>query len=383
MQILYLPPDQDGYRLVEPTDRVLRARLAGGATRSRVDQAESWKQTTVTWTVGPSEYLMLTSFFETATEGGVNHFLCELITDSPVGKLHECHFLPGSRDLGNIRGHTYQFIGQLAVRPQRVDHELNRVILKRYEEDRFADLLNVQIRPIEITHGVFDAYYVGLQPYTIDLVSMIDNRDCLDYKISVDQLPAGLTFNSETNVIETLPGISPNIFDKDSPDIEISQFVLENNGNLASNAIYNATGFIPVIESLPYYVSNMHRFAWYDANENYISGDVGDTNGGAQFFTAPANAAFLRFSYLKTQQDILIAAQSAIAVPFQAFGTSPGSLEEPVSDFLEFPVEVTLNYRLGEIVTTIQMTLRRSDSVGVAGHPVISPMIIGSTFQVG
>ena len=210
MQILYLPPDQDGYRLVEPTDRVLRARLAGGATRSRVDQAESWKQTTVTWTVGPSEYLMLTSFFETATEGGVNHFLCELITDSPVGKLHECHFLPGSRDLGNIQGHTYRFVGQLAVRPQRVDHELNRVRLKRYEENRFADLLNIEFKPVTaVQTSVYDGNYLVGQEYSLDLSALFVNPDRLNLFYSISNAPSGFILDPNTGLFSgTLQEIS-------------------------------------------------------------------------------------------------------------------------------------------------------------------------------
>lgn len=201
MQILYLPPDQDGYRLVEPTDRVLRARLAGGETRSRLDQAESWKQTTVTWTVGPNDYLMLTSFFETATQGGVNHFLCELITDNPVGELHECHFLPGSRDIGNIQGHTYQFIGQLAVRPQRIDHELNRVRLLRYEENRFADLQNIVFKPVTALSQIFDGNYLVGQEYSLDLSTLFVNPDGLNLFYSISNAPSGLSINTNTGLL--------------------------------------------------------------------------------------------------------------------------------------------------------------------------------------
>jgi len=376
MQILYLPPDQDGYRLIEPTDRVLRTRLAGGATRSRLDQAESWKQATVTWTVNRSEYLMLTSFFETATEGGVNHFLCELITDSPVGKLHECHFLPGSRDLGNTQGHTYQFVGELAVRPQRIDHELNRVRLKRYEQDRCVDLLNIEIK--DVTPNDYDLlnenYLVGHE-YCLELSLLFDNPDCLDIRYEVENLPDRLRLDPLTGTVkgELLDGCD-NIYDHTDPNITPNFFIVETGSG--ANTLYQTTDFLPITPGLVYQFLPDARFiTFYDSDLNLIPGVGSDRPASDEIetFIGPENAAFIRLSILQNN-----------GFPERFCFTQSDFRPSTESNLGERIVIVNANYRGGKVATSqFEMNIRPADAVGIAGHSIIPPMRIGSTFRVG
>jgi len=205
MEVLHLPPDQDGYQLREPSDRVLRLKLGGGQTRARVDQINSWKEVTCNWTVNRSQYLMLTSFYETAVAAGVKSFVCKLVTDHPVASYHECQFLDGSKGLGSINGLTYRFTGQLAVRPKAVDHELNRIRLKRYEENRHADLLNLFIKPVAPVESLFDFNYRIGTPYSLDFTSLFSNPDALTLHYTSESLPSGLFLNPITGILSGTP----------------------------------------------------------------------------------------------------------------------------------------------------------------------------------
>lgn len=115
---------------------------------------------------------------------------------------------------------------------------------------------------------------------------------------------------------------SVNLFNNESPDIEVDKFVIHTSGALGTNATYNSTPFIEVEPSTQYWFSKSHRFAWYDQNQNYISGEIADPN---LLYTSPANAAFFRMSYGKGNVNLAMIAKSAIAIPYEPYGVTPKS----------------------------------------------------------
>lgn len=63
-------------------------------------------------------------------------------------------------------------------------------------------------------------------------------------------------------------------------------------GNLAGNASYNASGFIPVTAGQNYTMSYKHQIAWYNASKVYISGS--SSTDGVKTQLAPTGAFYLR-----------------------------------------------------------------------------------------
>lgn len=66
-------------------------------------------------------------------------------------------------------------------------------------------------------------------------------------------------------------------------------------GKTYSVAGYSATEYIQVVPNQKYKFIYSQQFAWYDANQNYVSG-VNQGNLPLSEYTAPANAAFVRCS---------------------------------------------------------------------------------------
>ncbi len=85
---------------------------------------------------------------------------------------------------------------------------------------------------------------------------------------------------------------SANLLDPDDADYTTGFFVRSNDGALQANAIYDASGYVPVEASTAYYVETMIHYAFYDAEKVYISG--ADTT--TKTITSPASAAFLRLT---------------------------------------------------------------------------------------
>lgn len=88
---------------------------------------------------------------------------------------------------------------------------------------------------------------------------------------------------------------SKNLFNPDDPDFADGYYVSFSSGNLAANATYAASGFIPVTESTEYTASYSHQRAFYNASKVYISGT---NSGNPGTFTTPAGCAYVRLTML-------------------------------------------------------------------------------------
>ncbi len=101
-----------------------------------------------------------------------------------------------------------------------------------------------------------------------------------------------------------------NILDPNDAGYTIGSFVRSNDGALQANAIYDASGFIPVSASTAYYVETMIHYAFYTSAQVYISG--ADTT--TKTVTSPASAAFMR-----------ITIDNGATAPYVVAGSSPVS----------------------------------------------------------
>jgi hypothetical protein len=112
-----------------------------------------------------------------------------------------------------------------------------------------------------------------------------------------------------------LPG--KNLFNITNPDIVIGFFVDGATGLLSANAIYNTTGFIPVIAGTAYTVSYKNQLAWFDASKQFISGSLGGDSNKTQ--TAPAGACYLRVMVLNTQWAAFQVEAGIASTTYEAF----------------------------------------------------------------
>ena len=87
-----------------------------------------------------------------------------------------------------------------------------------------------------------------------------------------------------------------NLFNIADEDTQTGRFVNPTTGALNSNASHNATHFISVRENQDYFFTRINRIAWYDSDQNFISGEF--PNESSLFRTSPANAAFMRVSVI-------------------------------------------------------------------------------------
>lgn len=70
-------------------------------------------------------------------------------------------------------------------------------------------------------------------------------------------------------------------------------------GNIASNASFIATDYLPIIGGKTYYMKNCkagYQVAFYDVNKSFISGVLLDSNVSSKSFDVPEGAAFARYS---------------------------------------------------------------------------------------
>ncbi|XAP77906.1 hypothetical protein ABC955_15205 [Citromicrobium bathyomarinum] len=87
-----------------------------------------------------------------------------------------------------------------------------------------------------------------------------------------------------------------NRFDPAASGVAFGQYVNEDNGQLAGNADYNSTGFMPVEGGGEYTLQGFVRGAWFDAAGNFLSGYGPLDPSVATTLTAPAIARLHRGS---------------------------------------------------------------------------------------
>jgi len=144
-------------------------------------------------------------------------------------------------------------------------------------------------------------------------------------------------------------------------------FVLQTNGTLSANSNHSASHFVEVEPEVNYYFSTVERFAWYDADQNFISGEsIGRTSTTR---VAPIGARYVRFSiglllsHSLWQEMILSPVYSgATSLPFSQFNGpyTPAIPASSVAGVLQDRVTVG---ELAETVAGIDEAIVSSDNL--------------------
>ena len=104
--------------------------------------------------------------------------------------------------------------------------------------------------------------------------------------------------------------VEVNIVDKD--DVLSGMYVNYTSGEIGAVAGYVATQLIEIKPNAEYQTSNFYdqQFAFYDANNGYISG-MSSPDANHKFIT-PSNARYIRFTITDTQLNTLVIAESSL-----------------------------------------------------------------------
>lgn len=94
--------------------------------------------------------------------------------------------------------------------------------------------------------------------------------------------------------LDAVAPLGKNLFNPADPDVKLGFFINFSTGIPTANASYNASGFIPVTPGETYTISFSHQRAFYDANQNYVSGTNGTEATLGATFTVPAGCYYLR-----------------------------------------------------------------------------------------
>lgn len=84
-----------------------------------------------------------------------------------------------------------------------------------------------------------------------------------------------------------------NLFNVSASDNVLDYYVSNTTGGLVYNAVYNATGFIPVLPGQTYTASYSHIRAFYNINKVFVSGT---DSGNPATFTVPAGCYWMKFT---------------------------------------------------------------------------------------
>lgn len=190
--------------------------------------------------------------------------------------------------------------------------------------------------------------------------------------------------------------LGKNLFNPNDPDVVVGYYVNDASGALLPNAVYSATGWIPVTPGATYTQnrSSEYRCAWYDSNKTYISG------GMALTVTAPAGAAFLRFSYYTSVTgsfQIEVGSTSTFYAPYSATAPPSQLRAASVSESKIAPASVGYdktkfiktgknlfnildpNVVLGKFVDKVTGSLNTNASYNTTGF---IPVVAGSAYTV-
>lgn len=88
--------------------------------------------------------------------------------------------------------------------------------------------------------------------------------------------------------------LGTNVFNKDT--VTADSYVRVADGVIVSSGGFAASDFIEVSQSSDYRIKSVRHYVFYDANKVFVSGANGTPSG--QTVTSPANAKYMRFSFL-------------------------------------------------------------------------------------
>ena len=152
MEKLNLLPEQSSY-VYGNDGSIISTTLDGGYSRSRVDQFKSTSIINCTWRLYDYHYQYFRAFWIVETEKGVYPFLIDLILDQPYLEEYEAKFVPGTLNMSNPEGLTYEISADLEVIPVR-DDEYSQSLIDAYTADGYGylnlleKLVNVDLEPL-------------------------------------------------------------------------------------------------------------------------------------------------------------------------------------------------------------------------------------------
>lgn len=132
MSKLRLDPAQGSYSASIGAESV-SVQLEGGKSRTRRTQLGAASIASVEWYLIDVEYQYLMSFYRAATEHGSESFTADLILDHSDIEEYECRFVPGTLELGGIRGTAYIVSASLEIIPLPEDREFDLAVISFYE----------------------------------------------------------------------------------------------------------------------------------------------------------------------------------------------------------------------------------------------------------
>ena len=193
--------------------------------------------------------------------------------------------------------------------------------------------------------------------------------------------------------------IGKNKFNILDADVTLGKYVDSDDGVLRTNALVNATGFIPVTEETAYTLSYKHSIAWYNSSKEFISGSSSADTNKTQ--TSPSGAAYLRCSAALASWEEFQVEEGSVETAFEAYYTYNelnSSLQVPISsiptleDRLDLAVSLTTkvgknkfnildaDVTLGKYVDNTDGSLRNNASYNSTGF---IPVTAETTYTLG
>lgn len=172
--------------------------------------------------------------------------------------------------------------------------------------------------------------------------------DYLVYNGSVWQL-----VNGTSNLL--IP--SKNLLDKTA--VSAGKYVNQNTGALVTDATQFTTDYVPITQNTDYHIyGNNSRYAFYNSGKTYISGQL-VTAAYERTLTSPANAAYMKVSFLNTinnvsQLDIVQIETGTYFTGYETYGLKYKNYYKPKN---------TRNYNLENSPVLINELLTRSDNL--------------------
>ena len=138
--------------------------------------------------------------------------------------------------------------------------------------------------------------------------------------------------------------VGKNLFNPNATDITQNAYI-SSDGREISDSSKNISGYIPVTAQTAYHLSatgdtsvGVNYRAFYDSSKNLLSTQYQSDDAAGRSFTTPANCAYVRFTYVKTREDIMLEAGSE-RTEYLAYNEIGGYITDLVNKVFELNEE--------------------------------------------
>jgi hypothetical protein len=130
---LLLTPERSGYTYTEG-EVALTVKLAGGASKTRLDLLNATTNINVKWNCSLGGYNYLKAFYRTATKFGSLPFLIDLLYDSGTVEEYTAKFVSGTLRLTSQSGLLYVMEAVLEVSSNNPSADDDQTIIDAWSE---------------------------------------------------------------------------------------------------------------------------------------------------------------------------------------------------------------------------------------------------------